>query len=1021
MDTPGSVWRKWDFHVHTPASYVWQGGKHLHQMTSAEKEATWTSLAQAMDATDVAAFVIMDYWTFDGYIEFREFLRKNRSLKPRAAVFPGMELRCEAPTSQRLNLHVILSDQLTNQQLQDFKSALHLPLVERNLSDDAIAEIPHKLTADQLKPHGVDKASLDDYDRRLQVGFSVALVSRDSVAKAFEKIPDETGLLMIPFDTYGALDKIGLDPVKHAVIANCFMRGGDIFEVHGQSYIDCFRGTVTKENKPYFESFFDAIGKKPKPTIAGSDAHCYGDYGKFPCDGNGVPRICWVKSDTTFQGLRQIINEPVSRTFIGEEPPKLIAVRKNPTKYMRSVTLEKKSDSTLSEAWFNSSIELNPGLVAIIGNKGSGKSALTDVLGLLGDSKNEDYFSFLDKTKFRRPKGNKAEHFTGRLVWENGTSVTKSLNENVATEQAERVTYIPQFYLETICNEIRDSGGSRFDHELKSVIYSHVPAVERLGKPTLDELLEYKSAEALEKQEIYRQELCRYNKEIAILESKLTPEYRQSLESQLAVKQGELDAHDQRKPQEVQPFAANDSTLQAIDDEIAKAREAILELETLIQQANQELSTLAQISAKADAVKQKLANLELTIKTYKENIEQDLVSLAIPMESVITFAVDLSPLDAKISECEEKTSKLKLLLDGENTSSYPVRKAVLEARVVELKERLEEPGKAYQEYRSALAEWETQRLLIIGDANTPETLQYYQASISALAAVPDELRKAEASRLEMVKYVYSVISELAQTYRDLYKPVQDFVQGHRLVSDVFGLRFDVSINPGKFMDSFFSIVSHGSTGSFYGVEEGEKLLKTILAKHDLATEADMVAFIGEVLECLRHDRRNNDCEMTIEKQLKRGQTVEGLYNLLFSLDYLKPQYTLKLGEKDLAQLSPGERGSLLLMFYLLVDNRDIPLIIDQPEENLDNQTVYTLLGECIKEAKERRQIIIVTHNPNLAVACDAEQIICAKHDGVTKSIAYTSGSIESPEINKCIVDILEGTRPAFDNREAKYQ
>lgn len=105
----------------------------------------------------------------------------------------------------------------------------------------------------------------------------------------------------------------------------------------------------------------------------------------------------------------------------------------------------------------------------------------------------------------------------------------------------------------------------------------------------------------------------------------------------------------------------------------------------------------------------------------------------------------------------------------------------------------------------------------------------------------------------------------------------------------------------------------------------------------------------------------------------------------------------------------------------MVDKDDIPLIIDQPEENLDNQTVYELLVPCIKEAKERRQVFIVTHNPNLAVVCDAEQIICASLDKKNKQrVQYLTGAIENPEINKKIVDILEGTRPAFDNRESKY-
>ena len=80
------------------------------------------------------------------------------------------------------------------------------------------------------------------------------------------------------------------------------------------------------------------------------------------------------------------------------------------------------------------------------------------------------------------------------------------------------------------------------------------------------------------------------------------------------------------------------------------------------------------------------------------------------------------------------------------------------------------------------------------------------------------------------------------------------------------------------------------------------------------------------------------------------------------------------------------------------------------------------IRDSIKDAKGKRQIFVVTHNPNLAVVCDADQIICVsldKDDG--NSITYQCGSIENPEINEEIVKILEGTRPAFDNRDGKYR
>ncbi|TOH52814.1 hypothetical protein CGI80_05050, partial [Vibrio parahaemolyticus] len=147
-----------------------------------------------------------------------------------------------------------------------------------------------------------------------------------------------------------------------------------------------------------------------------------------------------------------------------------------------------------------------------------------------------------------------------------------------------------------------------------------------------------------------------------------------------------------------------------------------------------------------------------------------------------------------------------------------------------------------------------------------------------------------------------------------------------------------------------------------------------------------------------------------------------LYDLLFGLDYLSPHYDLRQKGKSLDQLSPGEKGALLLVFYLVLDKEDIPLIIDQPEDNLDNNSVATVLVPYIRNAKLNRQIIMVTHNPNLAVVSDSEQVIKVeidKEDG--NRFSFLSGGIESQIINNHIVEVLEGTIPAFTSRRDKYQ
>ena len=117
-----------------------------------------------------------------------------------------------------------------------------------------------------------------------------------------------------------------------------------------------------------------------------------------------------------------------------------------------------------------------------------------------------------------------------------------------------------------------------------------------------------------------------------------------------------------------------------------------------------------------------------------------------------------------------------------------------------------------------------------------------------------------------------------------------------------------------------------------------------------------------------------------------------------------------------------ERGILLLVFYLVVDQGLEPLIIDQPEGNLNNQSIFDNLVPIFQDAKDRRQIIIVTHNPNLAVVCDAEQIIHAYIDFEDNHrVHFDSCALENPKFNQLSLDVLEGTSSAFTARHITYE
>ena len=325
---------------------------------------------------------------------------------------------------------------------------------------------------------------------------------------------------------------------------------------------------------------------------------------------------------------------------------------------------------------------------------------------------------------------------------------------------------------------------------------------------------------------------------------------------------------------------------------------------------------------------------------------------------------------------------------------------------------------------TALKAWEVQKAAVTGTDNAVGTIKYYEKQLADLTCIPTILEQRRRERLAKAKEIHAEITKLADTFRQLYAAVNLFIQEKPLAKDKLHLNFDVSIVDTGFESRFFEIVNRGVGGTFCGVEEGHKKLEEILHRNDFCSAQGIESFLTEIMNALEFDCRTTDPQpVRVATQIRKikDKSALGLYDMIYSLDYVRPRYALRMADKELHELSPGERGALLLVFYLLVDRDDVPLVIDQPEENLDNQTVFELLVPCMKAAKARRQIIIVTHNPNLAVVCDAEQVIYADLDKKHGNrMQYVSGAIESPLINKAIVDILEGTMPAFDNRDSKY-
>jgi hypothetical protein len=205
----GSVWRQWDLHVHTPASFHWTGKRFEGDMSSPENRALIDGMIEAMNAAEPAAFAIMDYWTFDGWFALKRRLAEPGAPVLKKTVFPGIELRLSAPTAKRLNAHVIFAETIPDHHLREFLSDLKLERTDRSVSKESLIDLARGTADDMLIKKGHKRASVDADDQdALMAGYKLAEVKADSYKAAIKKVPDEQAIGFMPFDTSDGLTEV---------------------------------------------------------------------------------------------------------------------------------------------------------------------------------------------------------------------------------------------------------------------------------------------------------------------------------------------------------------------------------------------------------------------------------------------------------------------------------------------------------------------------------------------------------------------------------------------------------------------------------------------------------------------------------------------------------------------------------------------------------------------------------------------------------------------------------------------
>jgi hypothetical protein len=222
------------------------------------------------------------------------------------------------------------------------------------------------------------------------------------------------------------------------------------------------------------------------------------------------------------------------------------------------------------------------------------------------------------------------------------------------------------------------------------------------------------------------------------------------------------------------------------------------------------------------------------------------------------------------------------------------------------------------------------------------------------------------------------------------------------------------------------LLDRRKTGPFHGrgslITAATEALKTTWETGSAAEiQAAMTTFMAKYLR----DLLSHAPYATTEQANFRAWSKR-FAHWLFGTEHITVRYEISYDGVDIRKHSPGTRGIVLLLLYLALDDSDDrPLIIDQPEENLDPQSVFDELVALFITAKSKRQVIMVTHNANLVINTDADQIIVAEAgphpSGGLPPISYVAGGLENAAIRKAVCNILEGGEAAFRERARRLR
>jgi hypothetical protein len=819
-----------------------------------------------LESSEVKVFGITDYFSFDSYLAV---VKAYQAAHPDGdkLFIPNIEFRLTETVSRdarHVHTHVLI----------DPTAATEAKL------RTVLSDLRTHITRDQGRVRCSDLSSKGDYEQ--------ATVSITDLRSALEAVfPDRTAFMIVTAANNDGLKGVDTKSPRSISISDELDKASDAF--FGSS-----------KNTEYFlgrSRYEDGAPAEPKPVFAGSDAHSFSDLDRLSGDEAGY-EATWIKADLTFRGLRQTLFEPKGRVHLGEQPTVLQRQDQDATRFIAELRIDHVAAYSGSNGtWFKDVvIPFNPELTAIIGNKGSGKSAVADILGLLGESRQFDHFSFLtDKTQNRkfRQKGY-AENFVGTLLWASGAKPEKRLDQDVDLRKPEVVKYLPQNYFESLTNEIEVKA---FREEIEEVVFSHVEESDRMGKSTFSELEDLKTAHSKSDISALKVRLRELNIEIVELEEQANPATKASLVERLKQKQEEYRVLEASKPPaEAQPEGETEEQ-KVIADQIGKIRQDQSDLESRGREAVERLSSLKSDLVGLGGIKEAILGLGSQIKSAKKELRAGCSRLGLDIDAIITHRIDTAMIDAQIASVSTTIRALEAdvevaVTDATELSSLvsvpDLRRAhkFLTEKLKGLQETLSAPQRRYQRYVQAMSDLATKMTAVMGeDANPkPGTIKEIENGIRYIEN--DLIAKLDgkyAEREKTSRSIFEAKKKVRAFYEGLKSSVEDRLATVR--SGEFEVTIDASFVPShEFPERFFDLVNQASSGPFRGTVQGGAALESRMAETDWNDVVGVLAFVNGIISAIR-----------VGDSSKQVKDVKRLYDLLFSFEYFDARYELRLG------------------------------------------------------------------------------------------------------------------------------